>query len=292
MLYDTMKNLLLIFVISIFGLTSLKSQYLEYGIGVGGSVYWGDMNSPDFGSNISNMNLAVQGMAKLNFSKYIAVKGNLLYGTLSGDDSRSFVEWQKQRNLNFRSTLIEFAVLGEYHVFGYNFGEENPISPYVTAGFGMFYFNPTTKLNGVTYELQPLGTEGQGMPGFASKYNRISFAIPFGAGAKVKVNDRVNFSVDILARRTFTDYIDDLSTNYVSYEELAAGNGAIAASLGNRVGEYFEQDEPFDVMTGAQRGGADIKDYYFTMMVTVTFKLNKNLQLFGSHKHRTDCPKF
>ena len=93
-----MKNLLLIFIISFFGISTAKSQYLEYGLGIGGSVYWGDLNAPDFGANISNMNFAVQAMAKLNFSKYIAVKGNLLYGKLSGDDANSFVEWQKQRN--------------------------------------------------------------------------------------------------------------------------------------------------------------------------------------------------
>ncbi|MDF1696374.1 MAG: DUF6089 family protein [Saprospiraceae bacterium] len=287
-----MKNLLLIFVISICGLSTAKAQYLEYGLGIGGSVYWGDLNSPDFSSNLSNTHVSVQAMAKLNFSKYIALKGNLLYGKLSGDDSKSFLAWQKQRNLNFTTTLIEFAVLGEYHLFGYNFGEENPISPYFTAGLSAFYFNPTTELNGVSYALQPLGTEGQGMPGFASKYNRLSLAIPFGAGAKFKVNDQVNFSIDILARRTFTDYIDDVSTDYVAYEELAAGNGPIAASLGNRIGEFFGQDQPVNVATGQQRGGANVKDYFFTGMVTITFKLNKNVRLFGSHRHRTDCPKF
>ena len=287
-----MKNLLLILIISVCGVSTAKSQYLEYGLGIGGSVYWGDLNAPDFGSNLSNMNFAVQAMGKLNFSRYIAVRGNLLYGKLSGDDGKSYVEWQKQRNLDFSSTLIEFSVLGEIHVFGYNFGEENPISPYITAGVGAFYFNPTTKLNGVTYELQPLGTEGQGMPGFGSKYSRLAIAIPFGAGAKFKVNDRVNFAVDIIARKTFTDYIDDVSTNYVAYDELAAGNGVIAADLGNRIGEYLGQDEPVSLATGQQRGGAGVTDYYITGMVTVTFKLNRNVNLFGSHRHRTDCPKF
>ena len=124
------------------------------------------------------------------------------------------------------------------------------------------------------------------------KYKRISLAIPFGAGVKFKLNERINFSVDVLARKTFTDYIDDVSTNYVAFDELAAGNGEIAASLGNRIGEYLGQDEPVSVATGQQRGGADVTDYYFTGMVTITFKLNKNINLFGSHRHRTDCPKF
>ena len=287
-----MKNLLLICLISLCWGDSLQSQYLEYGFGVDGSVYWGDLNAPDFGSNISNTSLAVQAVAKLNFSKHFAVKGNLLYGKLSGDDGKSFVEWQKQRNLDFTSTLFELAVIGEYHIFGYNFGEENPLSPYISAGLGAFYFNPKTQYQGVTYALQPLGTEGQGIAGFPSKYNRLSLAIPFGAGVKLKVNDRLNISFDILARKTFTDYIDDVSTNYVAFDELAAGNGILAANLGNRIAEYLGQDEPVFIATGTKRGGSGVTDYYFTGMLTVTFKLNRNVQLFGSHKHRTDCPKF
>jgi opacity protein-like surface antigen len=287
-----MKNLLLIFVISVFGVTKTNAQYLEYGLGLGTSVYWGDLNAPDFGTNIGNTGFAVQGMAKLNFSKYVAVKANLLYGKLSGDDSRSFLDWQKQRNLNFTSSLAELSVLGELHIFGYNFGEENPLSPYITAGLGVFHFNPKTTFQGNTVELQPLGTEGQGLPGFASKYSKVALAIPFGAGAKFQLTNTMNISLDVLARKTFTDYIDDVSTNYVAFDELAAGNGVLAAQLGNRIGEFFGQPEPVSLPTGSQRGGAKVKDYYFTGMLTLTFKLNRNIGLFGSHRHRTDCPKF
>jgi len=287
-----MKKLLLVFTIGILSFVKSDAQYLEYGVGIGTSVYWGDLNAPDFGTNIGNTNLAVQGMAKLNFSRYIAVKANLLYGTLTGDDSRSFLNWQKQRNLNFKSSLLEFSVLGEFHVFGYNFGEENPLSPYITAGLGVFHFNPKTTFQGNTVELQPLGTEGQGLPGFAGKYSRVAVSIPFGAGAKLQLTNSVNLSIDILARKTFTDYIDDISTNYVAFDELAAGNGLLAAQLGNRIGEFLGQSEPVSLPTGSQRGGANVQDYYFTGMITLTFKLNKNVQLFGSHRHRTDCPKF
>jgi len=196
----SMKKVVLIFVFGFFIHVGVKAQYLEYGLGVGGAVYWGDLNTPDFGTNLGNTRFAAQGMAKLNFSKYLAAKANLLVGGLEGDDSRSFINWQKQRNLNFESILIELSVLGELHVFGYNFGEENPISPYITGGLSGFYFNPTTTYQGNKVELQPLGTEGQGIPGRGSKYSRIAVAIPFGAGAKFQINDDINISVDVLAR--------------------------------------------------------------------------------------------
>lgn len=287
-----MRNLLLIFAISVVGISKMDAQYLEYGLGFGASVYWGDLNAPDFGTNIGNAHLAVQGVGKLNFSKYIAIKANLLYGKLSGDDSKSFVDWQKQRNLNFTSSLTELSVLGELHVFGYNFGEDNPLSPYITAGLGVFHFNPKTTYQGNQVALQPLGTEGQGLPGFSSKYSRVALAIPFGAGAKLQLTNSMNISLDILARKTFTDYVDDVSTSYVAFDELASGNGVLAAQLGNRIGEFFGQSEPVSLPTGSQRGGSKVSDYYLTAMFTLTFKLNRNIQLFGAHKHRTDCPKF
>ena len=287
-----MKKHIYTLILSCISLWSLQGQTLEYGIGVGGSVYWGDLNSPEFGTNISNTNLAFQGVAKLNFSKFVAVKANLLIGRLSGDDSKSYIDWQKQRNLDFSSILVEFGLLGEYHFFGYNFGEDSPISPYLSAGVAGFYFNPTTIYNGDRVKLQPLGTEGQGMSGFGSKYSRVSLAIPFGGGAKFRVNNTLNIAVDILARKTFTDYIDDVSTSYVAYDELAAGNGPLAAALGNRIGEALGQEEPVSLPTGTQRGGSGVDDYYFTAMVTFTFKLNKNLSFFGGHKNTTKCPKF
>lgn len=287
-----MKNLLLICVISVFGVFKMNAQYLEYGLGFGAAVYWGDLNANDFGTNLGNTNFAIQGMAKLNFSKYVSVKANVLYGKLSGDDSRSFVAYRLQRNLNFTSSLTELSVLGELHIFGYNFGEVNPLSPYITAGLGVFHFNPKTTFQGNEVVLQPLGTEGQGLPGFSSKYSRVALAIPFGGGAKLQLTNTVNISLDILARKTFTDYIDDVSTNYVAFDELAAGNGILSAQLGNRIGEFFGQTEPVSLPTGSQRGGSSVQDYYFTGMFTITFKLNRNVGLFGTHRHRTDCPKF
>ncbi len=276
-----------------FSVFSVQGQLMEYGLGLGGSVYWGDMNAPDFGTNLGNTNFALQGVLKFNFNKSFAAKANLLYGKLSGDDNRSFLEWQKQRNLNFTSPIFEFSVLGEWHIFGYNYGEENPLSPYLTAGAGVIYFNPSTTIDGVSHDLQPLGTEGQGMAGFPAKYNRISVSLPFGAGVKFKASDVLNISIDVLSRKTFTDYIDDLSTNYVAFDELAAGNGLLSARLSNRIGEYLGQQEPVVLETGSQRGGANVADYFFTGMVTFTFKLNRELGLFGrGGRGSMDCPKF
>lgn len=274
-------------------LTGVSGQGLDIGVGIGGSLYWGDLNSKDFGKNVGNTNLALQLVGNYVMNDYVSVRGGLLYGKLSGDDSRSNQDWQRLRNLDFNSILLEASVLGEFHIFGYNkLGEESPFSPFVAAGFSGFYFNPKTTLDGTVYELQPLGTEGQGMPGFDEKYSRLSAAIVFGAGLKVKLSDGVTMVVDGLARRAFTDYIDDLSGDYVSYPELAAGNGEIAARLGNRFGEFLGQEEPVIVETGTQRGGAFVNDYFFTGMVTFYIKFSGSGGRGFRGGNSVQCPTF
>ena len=63
-----MRNFLIIILITVLGVCKSDAQYLEYGAGAGLSVYWGDLNTPDFGTNLGNANFAVQGMAKLNLA--------------------------------------------------------------------------------------------------------------------------------------------------------------------------------------------------------------------------------
>jgi len=260
-----MKRSIILFLSFFILVVGAKSQSLDIGIGVGGSLYWGDLNSESFGINLGNTNIAVQVNANYVMSDYISIRGGLLYGTLSGDDSKSTRDWQRLRNLNFKSTLIEASIMGELHIFGYNkLGEDSPFSPFVTVGLSGFYYNPTTVLDGQEIALQPLGTEGQGLPGFGNKYNKFSGAITFGAGVKMKLSESVTLVVDGIARRTFTDYLDDISGNYVSYPELAAGNGEIAARLGNRMAEFLGQGEPVILETGSQRGGVNVQDYFFT----------------------------
>lgn len=287
-----MRNFLFLTILC-WCVVKVEAQTLDIGIGVGGSTYWGDMNTPDFGSNIGNTRPAVQLVGNLGFSDYLSVRGGLLYGRLGAADRKSNVPWQQTRNLDFTSPYLELSLLTEIHVFGYNRLEESFLSPYVALGLSGFYFNPSTVYQGVSYELQPLGTEGQGLPGFADPYSRFSGALVFGAGSKFKLSESVTMSVDILARRTFTDYIDDLSTDYVSYPELAAGNGEIAARLGNRMGEFLGQEEPVVLETGSQRGGNTVRDYVFTGMVTfyINFSQNAGGGLFKG-RGGVECPTF
>ena len=272
----------------------LSSQYTEIGFGAGLANYWGDLNAPDFPTNISNGRFAVQLTGRYIYKKYLGLRANLVLGRLTGDDRKSTIEWQRQRNLNFQSPLTELSLMGEFYIFGYETYEGSSVfSPYLTAGIAAFRFDPRTKFQGNIVRLQPLGTEGQGMAGFGNKYSLINGAITFGAGAKFKLSDRFNVSAEVVGRRAFTDYIDDVSTTYVSYEDMIQpdGNGMLAARLGNRMNEYFGQEEPLDIPTGAQRGGKSVRDYYFISTISVNVMLSDG-KSGRSGRGGVKCPTF
>ena len=65
-------------------------------------------------------------------------------------------------------------------------------------------------------DLQPLGTEGQGTTAYPDrkKYSRTQIAIPMGGGVKISLNDNLNIAFSFSARKTYTDYLDDVSTTY------------------------------------------------------------------------------
>jgi hypothetical protein len=271
-------------------------QFIQGGVSIGRSVYWGDLNAPDFSKNIANNGgTALDLFLKRNFNTQFGGRLSILIGKLQGSDANSPVDGNRERNLSFKSNIFELAVTGEYYLFGFDpFTNEKPFSPYGTLGIGALYFNPKTIYKGTEYELQPLGTEGQGLPNYGKKYSKYALVVPFGAGAVLKVNRSFDVSFDIIARRTFTDFIDDVSGNYVNYDELKnSANGPLAAALGDRTGEYLNLSTPFNRKTGEQRGGAKVKDWYFTAMVRLAFTLAEGDSFIRKKtNYRSSCPEF
>ena len=285
-----MYRLIFLFISFILFSTTNSAQYYEFGGGLGSTLYYGDLNAPELSTNLSNAEFGGQLILRYIANKNMAIRANLTLGKLSGDDRKSELEFQQIRNLRFTSILVEGVLLGEYYIFGYDAKAGTQLfSPYVTGGFGLIYFNPKTDFNGETYELQPLGTEGQGLPGQASKYSKTTLTLPFGGGVKIKINDRFNLGVELLARRSFTDYIDDVSTVYANTDDLLSAYGPISAALADRRGEYL--GIPQLNTPGSKRGGSGVDDWYFSFMINLTANL-ESLFGIGQGSGVMDCPRF
>jgi len=214
-----------------------STAQFELGVLGGVSTYTGDISKQNTFFSTGDYNAAFGGFARYTFHPLIAARVGFTYGQLSGSDAKSTDGSRLTRNLSFQTKLYELSIIGEFNILGYQpYNLSRPWSPYLFAGVAGFVFNPQAELDGVLYDLQPLGTEGQGLEGNAAPYRLTQFSIPLGIGVKYAINDQWNIGLEFGGRKTFTDYIDDISKAYVADEILLINRGEVAAALANRTG--------------------------------------------------------
>jgi hypothetical protein len=184
--------------------------------------------------------------------------------------------------LNFRSKIQELSLVAEFHplfLFIDWPGKDVPppkFSPYLLIGVGYFHFNPQANLNGRWVDLQPLHTEGEGLPEYPQlkEYKLNELNMPIGGGLKYDVNGFLTLRLEISDRILFTDYLDDVSTKYVDpsvFPKYLNGqqlSDALALYLRdkNLVPPYIAR--PGSLATaqpGSKRGTSTNNDSYFTI---------------------------
>ncbi len=220
-------------------------------------------------------------------SKFWNVRSSFTYANIAGDDALSTSISRHERNLSFKSSILELAVGAEINLFGFEpVSTTKKFTPYGFAGIAVYHFNPKALYKGTWYALQPLGTEGQGIPGYGQKYKLTQLSIPFGGGLKVglRMSDGnfVTISGEFGIRKTFTDYLDDLSGKYVDLAYLEKNNGKMAAELSIRTDEYLGY--PVTAKFDSTRGSPKNKDYYFISGITVAYIFyKKNYKYHFAH---------
>lgn len=162
------------------------------------------------------------------YQNAVAMRLEATFGKISANDNvlkgvTDIAKERYNRNLNFTSNISEIALVFELHPL-YIFidwpSKENPpprASPYLLGGVGYFSFNPQTKLGGKVIDLQSLHTEGQGFAEYPDRPNyKLSQAnIPLGFGVKYELSPLVNLRGEFIYRKLSTDYLDDLSQDYI-----------------------------------------------------------------------------
>jgi len=263
---------------SLFLTTTTFAQHLEAGILVGGANYLGDLSSNSSRVYFDETRFAGGAFVRYNFSDYIAARIGFNYANISGHDSNANDAFIRSRNLSFQSSLLELGVMAEFNILGYQpYALYRVFSPYIFAGVTGAKFNPKTDFMGQTVDLRPLGTEGQNLPnvGGSNPYGDFLISIPFGFGLKYAITDKINIGLELGARRTFTDFLDDVSGNYVAADEF--GDNILAAELSNRSGQ--------EVVTGTPRGDDTTADWYFIGGMTLSYNFLDN-GLMGGRKSR------
>lgn len=302
-----------------------EKHYLTLGVSVNALNYFGDiapksyMGSTDI--SFTRPGLGVSSSARIGSS--LAVRAEFLYGQLSSSDYKAadpndeIAIYRYARNLHFRNNIKDFSVVGTYDFFAnpgavmYRIG----FTPYIFGGVSVFHHNPkalvpeeavlypnstlTLPEAGKWVALRPLHTEGK-----ENAYSAFQISFPAGFGARYRVNQVMDIEAEMSYRYLLTDYIDDISQNYVdkgtleselakvmsdrSLETTDALTGEIRyqnmknTEFNRNVVTYLGADgQQYVAMAGYGRandirGSAKDKDIFLTTSFRVVFMVGKS----------------
>ena len=244
-------------------------SYMELGFTVGQSYYIGDLNPYEHFGNNSNVGVGIIFRGNINPRQVLRIHG--LWTRLQADDAENSDPLLINRNLHFQSDIIEAAALLEINFYEYVVGDrQRSISPYFFGGLAYIHMNPKAEYQGTLFELQPLNTEGQGGALRPTPYSLNQLAIPFGIGLKANLGGRAAINIEWGPRKLFTDYLDDVSTDYANPNLIREQNGIIAVQLAD---PSIIQTGPNATNEGLARGNPNNNDWYYYGGINLSFRL-------------------
>lgn len=256
---------------------SLNKKEIIFGFGA--TQFTGDLGGRDqIGKDYSLVDIDfpsthIGGMIgyRYRFHPYWATTTSLNIGMLRGNDALTNEVIRESRNLHFKTMIFELHQRIECIVFanekfgarynlpGHKGFKNHNEQIYLFTGVGINYFNPKAKYNGSWVALDPLNTEGQGMPEGAKETLPITATIPFGLGMRFGVGRMWRFGLEATYVKTFSDYIDDVHGNY--YDPSALGSPE-AQYLSNPAKDNTNWFAP-----GQMRGQPQKDAYYYLNIV-------------------------
>jgi hypothetical protein len=241
--------------------------------GTGMANYFGELVNPGKLGKV-RYNLVVG--AEYYLMRNLSVRAEAIWFRVAGSDQNANDD-RVERNLSFFSNCQELNVAGTFYILP----EKNPyyqrrlVNPYIFAGVGMLRFNPKTEYQGKTYELRPLLTENV-------EYSRFGLVVPYGFGVRVMATPLLNIKIESGYRTTFTDYLDDISSQ--RYVDPTLLTSDLSRALADRRRER-DPDYPVGPNVGV-RGNPKFNDGYFLMNVKLEYYLPKEI-LGGSRYNKT-----
>lgn len=177
-------------------------QRSEVGFGVGAFNYTGDL-APKY--HFGNATPAGTVFYRSNLNRAVSIRGAFTGGILSASDRRQNDAFAQQRDASFNIFILEFSATAEYHFLNWRDTRHFlRYSPYLFGGLGLF------------------GISGSGSK--PEQYSNIQGTIPFGLGIKYIVNPKWYLALEFGARKTFFDYLDNISSGNSSLKNYQYGN--------------------------------------------------------------------
>jgi hypothetical protein len=284
-----------------------KRQRYEWVTGVGATQFLGDVGGRDqigsdffFDMDAASTRYVVNLGMRYKISQYVSAKTSFSFGEIAGDDKFTKEPFRQNRNIHFRSPIVEWATQIEASWMKESTGSRykirrvrgkgrkgSQVYVYGFAGVGLLYMNPMAQYNGKWHALKPLHTEGQEFVPSRKEYANWQFVIPFGVGMKYSIDKSSSIGLEYGLRKTFTDYMDDVSTSYVYTKEgeargayspaLLAQWDAVSRALADPSLDIVPSEGSYSgacsACPGQQRGDPSDLDSYMFMMITYQRKI-------------------
>jgi hypothetical protein len=315
------KKIIALGILLLFITQKLQSQHFEAGGSIGTLQYEGDIGGRTNGLTglLQNKTSPPSLLGSLDFGyspvRFIQIRLSALIGSVQAADSLLSQATQKEtikktRNLHFRSPIREASILFAVHPFDFTYSELlwlRKFSPYVLFGAGFFEFNPMGWYQNPTgpdgwVALKPLRTEGQGMLAYPDSREYALRALNFQAGAGIRylISSKITIAVEIINRRTNTDYLDDVSRRYIdnnafdTYFGTSTKLAEIAKQLANNPAFKNAGNYITGFLPGSLRGSPASKDYYYGTTLRIGYRLGQAIEepIQRSRQGMLDCFRF
>lgn len=288
-------------------------KYNALGISLNAMNYYGDIAPlPNrISTDLAFTRPAIGVSFTHRFGPFYQLTGGFTYGTLAASDAESAdpadenSAFRYVRNLSFRNRIKEISVVGQFDLFPNQGTYISRVrwTPFAFAGLAVFHHNPQAQdADGNWVDLEPLGTEGQyaDLPTTAvnhgiKPYNKIQIAVPFGIGARFRFNEVLDISGEFGFRYLFTDYIDDVSGNYVDLsllsekaQRMSYRSDEVNPNASEKVGQIVSNRIPINgsvfptvvsgfghEQVGSYRGNSKDNDLYTMTTIRLTYILGK-----------------
>ncbi len=286
-----------------------KRQRYEWVTAIGATQFLGDVGGRNqigsdwfFDMDAASTRYVLNVGFRYKVTQYLSVKTGFSFGEVAGDDRFTLEPFRNNRNIHFRSPIVEWATQAEFSWMRESIGSRykirrvrgrgqkgSQVYVYGFVGAALLYMNPMAKYDGKWHSLKKLHTEGQGVVPSREEYSNWQFTIPFGIGMKYAIDKKSSIGLEYGLRKTFTDYMDDTSTSYVYTKEgeIREGNSAgPLAQWGDDVAKALADPslarvpEGIDVFEGAcstcpgmQRGDPTDLDSYMFLTITYSRKI-------------------
>ncbi len=295
--------------------------YSSLGISLNALNYYGDLapRPSKVSTDITFTRPAIGISFSNRFGPRHSITASFTYGTLRGADIESADDtdmsngiYRYKRNLSFRNKIKELSLVATFDLFENQATYISRVrwTPYAFVGIAGFHHNPeaiapATDLNGNPLpeagswvKLEPLGTEGQhstlaeGDVNYGIQpYKLFQVAIPMGLGVRFRVNEVMDLSAEVSFRYLFTDYIDDVSGNYVDLDVLDSELAKALSYRGNET-KFVDEAQPLEARNGNVynllpgygaehpdnlRGNKNDRDIYTVTTFRLTYILGKTL---------------